>query len=263
MSADTPRPNRRAMLAGFAASPVVATGVGVFPSAARAQASAAGLLTPNVCMVQPEGPEAASSLDERLLRTDITDAREGVPLRLRLQVVTADCRPVPEARVDIWHCDARGSYSGEPEQGSDGAGNTAEETFLRGSQISGEDGQVNFDTIYPGWHRGRTTHINYKVHLDEETVLTSQIFFPDALSQYLYLAVPPYNDRDDERDTTNGNDSVAQQAGEGAFAAIREQKERYDAALVVGIDPQGGAGQAPQPSAAVSAGGVFIPGRTG
>lgn len=238
MSAKTPRPTRRALLAGFAASPVVATGVGVFPSTARAQASAAGLLTPNVCMVMPEVTEGPYYLDERLLRADITEGREGVPLRLQMQVVTADCQPVPDARVDIWHCDAQGNYSGYATQGSEGSNDTSEETFLRGTQISDDSGLVSFDTIYPGWYRGRTTHIHYKVFLDETTVLTSQVFFPDALSQYLYLAVPPYNDRSAERDTMNGNDGIAQQAGEGAFAAIREQKARYDAALVVGIDPQ-------------------------
>ena len=47
MSADRPRPTRRAMLAGFAASPVVATGVGVFPSKARAQAEIATWENPN------------------------------------------------------------------------------------------------------------------------------------------------------------------------------------------------------------------------
>lgn len=264
MSADTPRPTRRAMLAGFAASPVVATGVGVFPSKARAQASAAGLLTPNVCMVLPEVTEGPYYVDERLLRADITEDRKGVPLRLQMQVVTADCRPVPEARVDIWHCDAQGNYSGYARQGSDGTNDTSGETFLRGTQISDENGLVSFDTIYPGWYRGRTTHIHYKVFLDESTVLTSQIFFPDALSQYLYLAVPPYNDRSAERDTMNGNDGIAQQAGEGAFAAIREQQARYDAALVVGIDPQGGGTErATRRPSRGGASEVFIPGRDG
>jgi len=257
MSADTPRPTRHAMVAGFAASPVVATGVGVFPSAARAQARAAGLLTPNVCMVLPEATEAPSCLDERLLRSDITDGREGVPLRLRMQVVTAECQPVPEARVHIWHCDAQGNYAGAATQGSD-------ETFLRGTQISDEDGLVSFDTIYPGWFGENTPQIHYQVYLDESTVLTSQIFFPDALSQYLYLAVRPYRDRDDERESLNRSDGSAQQAGEGAFAAIREQQARYDAALVVGIDPQGsGAARAVQRPSRGEAGEVSLAGRDG
>ena len=43
--------------------------------------------------------------------------------------------------------------------------------------------------------------------------------------------------RDEERDTVNAIDGIAEQAGEGAYAAIREQKDRYVAALVVGVDP--------------------------
>ena len=181
-----------------------------------------------------------------------------------MQVVTADCEPIAGARVDLWHCDAQGNYSDYARQGSDGTNDTSGETFLRGTQISDENGLVSFDTIYPGWYRGRTTHIHYKVFLDESTMLTSQIFFPDALSQYLYLAVPPYNDRSAERDTMNGNDGIAQQAGEGAFAAIREQQARYDAALVVGIDPQGGGTErATRRPSRGGASEVFIPGRDG
>ncbi|WP_348629746.1 hypothetical protein [Mesorhizobium sp. M7A.F.Ca.US.011.01.1.1] len=33
-----------------------------------------------------------------------------------MQVVDADCRPLAGARVDIWHCDAQGAYSGYPDR---------------------------------------------------------------------------------------------------------------------------------------------------
>jgi len=32
--------------------------------------------------------------------------------------------------------------------------------FLRGVQISGNDGSVGFDTIFPGHYMGRATHIH-------------------------------------------------------------------------------------------------------
>lgn len=230
------RTSRRSLLAGFAASPIAMAGVGAFPSQVRAQASSVGLITPNVCMVTPEVTEGPYYLDEDLVRAEIAEDRDGVPLRMMLQVVTADCTPVEGARVDIWHCDAAGNYSGYATQGSDGTEDTSDQTFLRGTQTTGANGSVTFETIYPGWYRGRTTHIHYKVFLDERTVLTSQVFFPDALSEYLFQTVPPYNDRADSRDTTNRNDRIAKQAGEGAYASVREQYARYDAALVVGID---------------------------
>ncbi|MBN9889144.1 intradiol ring-cleavage dioxygenase [Salipiger abyssi] len=235
MSADRPEIPRRALLAGFAASPIAAFGIGVFSRAARAEAQSAGLITPNVCMVMPEVTEGPYYLGEGLVRSDITEDREGVPMRLRMQVVTASCEPVPGARVDVWHCDAEGNYSGYARQGSDRRADTRGETFLRGTQMTGDDGVARFATIYPGWYRGRSTHIHYKVYLDDRSVLTSQIFFPDALSQVLFRTRPPYNARG-ESDTRNRNDRIAQRAGEGAYAAMREEPGGYDAALVVGID---------------------------
>ena len=103
--------------------------------------------------------------------------------------------------------------------------------------MADEQGIVTFRSIYPGWYRGRTTHIHHKVFIDETNVLTGQIFFPDALSQYLYDNVPPYNDRASARDTVNANDHIAEDAGEGAYAAVREASDRYVATLVIGVDP--------------------------
>ena len=176
-------------------------------------------------------------IDPKLVRDDITEGKEGVALELVLQVVDATCQPLAGARVDVWHCDASGNYSGYASQGSDATSDTSGETFLRGTQIADERGVVTFRTIYPGWYRGRTTHIHHKVFLDETNVLTGQIFFPDALSQYLYDNVAPYDAREGARDTVNGNDNIAAQAGEGAYAAVREAPDRYVATLVIGVDP--------------------------
>ncbi|SMX33431.1 intradiol ring-cleavage dioxygenase [Actibacterium lipolyticum] len=227
--------SRRTLLKSLAAAPVAA--LGIAPAWAQSAASAAGLVTPNVCMVMPEVTEGPYYLDPGLIRADITEGKTGIPLKLTMQVVDAQCAPFAGARVDIWHCDAEGNYSGYSGQGSDSVNDTQGETFLRGTQFTGDGGLVTFDTIYPGWYRGRTTHIHYKVFLDETTVLTSQIFFPDALSQYLFDTVAPYNARSGARDTVNSNDWIAAQAGDGAFAAIREQANKYTAALVVGVNP--------------------------
>lgn len=227
-------PDRRRLLRFLSLSPVALLGVGAFASATRAQAQAAGLISANVCMVQSEVTEGPFYIDPKLVRRDITEGRPGVALRLNLQVVTSDCEPVPGARVDVWHCDAGGVYSGVDNMGGE---TTEGETFLRGTQSTAEDGIATFDTIYPGWYRGRTTHIHYKVFLEDQTVLTSQIFFPDALSAYLFRSVPPYNDRGATRDTMNAGDSIARAAGDGAFAGVREQPDFYEASLVVGINP--------------------------
>ena len=229
-------PTRRALLASLAASPAVM--LGARPTVAQETAAAgAGLISPNVCMLATEVTEGPYYTDPELVRADITEGKEGVALEMTIQIVDASCQPLPGARVDIWHCDAQGNYSGYANQGSDGMLDTSAETFLRGTQVADDRGIVTFQTIYPGWYRGRTTHIHHKVFLDETNVLTGQIFFPDALSQYLYDNVPPYNDRTSARDTVNANDFIAEEAGEGAYAGVREAGNRYVATLVIGVDP--------------------------
>ncbi|TPE61837.1 intradiol ring-cleavage dioxygenase [Sandaracinobacter neustonicus] len=233
--------NRRRLLQSLLVAPAAALAPG---SAARAAATpdanhlaaTLGLISSNVCSVMPATTEGPYYLDPKLVRRDISEGRPGIPLRLQLQVVTADCRPLSGARVDIWHCDAQGDYSGFAGQGSDAVSDTAGQTFLRGTQPTDANGIASFETIYPGWYRGRTTHIHYKIFLNDRTVLTSQIFFPDALSEHIFEKAPAYR-RSGQRDTLNSIDGIAAEAGEGAYAAIREQKDRYIAALVVGIDP--------------------------
>lgn len=101
--------------------------------------------------------------------------------------------------VDIWHADAGGAYSG-----FDGA--TTATRYLRGAQVTNKDGVAEFTTIYPGWYQGRTTHIHAKVHLDSATVLTTQLFFDDALSTKVYASAA-YAGRG-ERDQVNDSDGI-------------------------------------------------------
>lgn len=242
--------HRRDLLKILAASGPAVLGAGLWPGALRAEAAAAGLIGPNVCALMPEVTEGPYYVDPGLVRADIREDRVGVPLVMRFQVVDADCAPIAGARVDIWHCDAQGNYSGFAGQGSDAVADTEDQTFLRGTQITDERGLLSFQTIYPGWYRGRTTHIHFKVFLDETTLLTGQAFFPDALSQYLYDNAPDYGGRAGSRDTLNANDGIAAQAGEGAYVHIAEQAGGYDAALVVGVSrearsEQGGDGGRP------------------
>jgi protocatechuate 3,4-dioxygenase beta subunit len=104
-------------------------------------------------------------------------------------VSASTCRPIPNALAEIWHADAAGVYSGYSEQG------TAGQTFLRGLQTSDADGIVEFQTIYPGWYRGRTTHIHFKVHFGNQTLVTAQLYFPESLSSTIYTTISPYSTR--------------------------------------------------------------------
>jgi protocatechuate 3,4-dioxygenase beta subunit len=204
--------------------------------AQEASASESALMPgADVCVITPEVTEGPYYFDPNLERSDITEARPGVATTVRLQVVDSACQPISGARVDLWHCDAAGQYSGYPNQ--TGGVDTTGQTFMRGTQFAGDNGIVEFQTIYPGWYAGRTTHMHFKVFLDETTVLTGQIFFPDALSQFLYENVEPYKARGSDRDTINANDNIASQATRASFAYVKELADRYLVAMIVGVDP--------------------------
>ena len=112
---------------------------------------------------------------------------------LILQIVEAkDCVPLQDARVDVWHADGLGLYSGYAGQDT---GSAKGETFLRGTQFSGADGDVRFNTIYPGWYPGRTPHIHFKAFIDNRNVITGQLYFPDHITEQVYATTPPYRER--------------------------------------------------------------------
>ena len=131
------------------------------------------------CTQTAEQTEGPFYFDVDRIRSDIREDREGAVFRLGVRVRdAAACEPVADAVVDVWHCDASGGYSGF--EGNDG------ETYLRGAQVTNLDGIVEFTTIYPGWYPGRTVHIHAKVHIDRQTVLTTQFYFGDEFSTKVF-----------------------------------------------------------------------------
>jgi protocatechuate 3,4-dioxygenase beta subunit len=152
------------------------------------------------CRQAVEQTEGPYYFDADRIRSDIREDRDGTPLRLALRVRRADgdCEPIADAVVDIWHCDAGGVYSGfEAGEG---------ERFLRGAQVTNADGIARFTTIYPGFYQGRTVHIHAKVHLDSRTVLTTQLYFDDEVSDRVF-AQEPYTSQG-ERSQRNDGDGI-------------------------------------------------------
>lgn len=229
--------DRRTVLQALSLAPMAVA----VPQTLRAQADQAGLISTDVCLVQPELTEGPFYIDPELVRADITEGRVGLPISLRLQVVSPDCSPIAGARVDVWHCDAQGVYSGVRNLG--GGPDVRGETFLRGTQMTDATGVAAFQTIFPGWYPGRTTHVHYKVFLENGTVLTSQIFFDETVNQSIYDDHDAYA-REIARDMGNAEDVIAGQAGDGAYARVRmtEPDGVMEAALVVGVAPEGRAG---------------------
>ena len=230
---------RRQALAGLATG-TAAAGVGPNPLLAEAALGSrnVALLSNALCVLTPRAEEGPFYFDPKLKREDITEGRKGVPLKLLLQIVNAgSCAPIADARIDVWHADAFGKYSGYSGQSDSGSVSTKGQSFLRGTQFTDAAGLVHFSTIYPGWYEGRTPHVHLKIFLAEKTVLTSQLYFPDALSEFIYQNAAPYNRRKRRRDTSNGNDGVLSDSGGGheSFCSIKEEADHYQASLVIGV----------------------------
>jgi protocatechuate 3,4-dioxygenase beta subunit len=206
---------------------------------AQQNTAKAGLLNSDVCLVTPEVTEGPFYFDPKLVRSNIAEGKQGVPIVLLLQIVDEHCEPLNGARVDIWHCDATGVYSNYPGQGDDPQHpiSTEGQSYLRGTQLADQQGVVRFQSIYPGWYPGRTPHIHFKVFIDSKNVLTGQIFFLDALSEYIYQNVPPYSSRKQPRDTLNIDDSIATEATRASYANVREETGHYLVSMIIGANP--------------------------
>ena len=230
----TPVLSRRA---AFAALSVPA--VNALTSAARATpfADAGGFR--DVCFLTPQSIEGPYYLDPKLVRAQIAEGRAGVPLRIDLRVIDgATCKPSKRARVDIWHADAQGIYSGYEGQGDNQNLSTVGQKFLRGTQFTDGKGAVSFKTIYPGWYTGRATHIHFKVLVDDRNVLTGQMYFPDAINEFIYANIPAYAGRLNPRAVINANDRFAnfKDPNRLSFCAVKEERDCYAVSLILGID---------------------------
>jgi protocatechuate 3,4-dioxygenase beta subunit len=240
-----------------------------------------------VCKLIAEQEQGPFYIEDALLRSDIVAGKPGLPLTLRIQVLDSrTCTPLTDAAVDLWHCDAMGVYAGFSTQTmggppSIGAPTDMERpvpmspmngsrpappvdmgpppdnyisdklTFLRGIQITGPEGDVNFQTIFPGFYMGRTNHIHFKVRVGGRASgksykkghvsHTGQLFFPEEIAAEL-MKHEPYSQHKLHR-TTEGEDAVFHdQHGEMSIAKLEVVDANKVAAgmhaeLVVAVDP--------------------------
>ncbi|MFJ9244471.1 intradiol ring-cleavage dioxygenase [Streptomyces sp. NPDC101776] len=187
---------------GVAVTAVGAAGALSVSASAEERAPAGATGSPEACYtLTSELTEGPYYIDADKIRRDVTEDQEGIPLTLSLKVIDADtCRPLRNAAVDIWHCNATGVYSGYEAGGGGGPAPTGappsgtptdtptgtptggpppggggghqeptdDDRFLRGTWHTDRHGQVTFRTVFPGWYQGRCVHIHVKVHVDGE-----------------------------------------------------------------------------------------------
>lgn len=189
------------------------------------------------CVLTPAQTEGPYFVDERLERVDIRSdpidgsVRTGVPLALDLHVSAlagGRCTPLPDALVDVWHCDARGVYSDTEE-----ARGTK---FLRGFQRTDEHGVVRFVTIYPGAYPGRAVHVHFKIRAPggaRDFEFTSQLYFDDALTDRVH-AHPAYAQSRAPR-TRNTSDGIYRRGGRELTLDVVRDGDGYAASYEVGV----------------------------
>jgi protocatechuate 3,4-dioxygenase beta subunit len=196
---------RRAAVSAFGtalAGAVVAGATGSLGSAAAATTRAAHAANAartsraaDACTLIAEQEVGPFYVAYDRVRDDIVGGAVGLPLELEITVISSlTCKPIANAAVDIWQCNAEGVYSSESSE------NTVGQTFLRGVQFTDKHGQVTFQTIYPGHYAGRTTHIHAKVHIgarDADRTMTGghvshigQLFPSDAVNAEVYKLAP-------------------------------------------------------------------------
>lgn len=154
----------------------------LFAAGGSAEAAGACVLIPS----ETAGPFPLDlTANTFYFRQDIREDRTGAPLRVRLHILgLANCDPMAAVRVNIWHCDADGVYSGYTNQ--QGGLDTTGLTFLRGYQIADANGDVEFLTIFPGWYNGRVCHIHFQVYVSSTYSAISQLTFPIDAKQAVY-----------------------------------------------------------------------------
>lgn len=144
-----------------------------------------------------------------LVRSDLRESYAGLNTKLIFRIVNADtCLPVPNASIDIWHTNAIGAYSAPIStfcNGTDPANQAAR--FCRGIQNTDSNGVATFTTLYPGWYSGRTVHIHATIRIGTTAMATTQFFFNDKISDYVFANHLPYSGRG-TRNTINSNDNV-------------------------------------------------------
>jgi protocatechuate 3,4-dioxygenase beta subunit len=160
------------------ATDVPTAGAGETPAAvAQVEAPATGttqLLPPTpacgdgdddeITPAQTEGPYYTPNTPERA--SFLEPGIAGTKMIVTGYVLATDCQPIAQALLDFWHCDDAGVYDNDGYK-------------LRGHFFSDEAGRFQLETIMPGLYPGRTRHFHVKVQAPNQSVLTTQLYFPN------------------------------------------------------------------------------------
>ena len=140
-----------------------------------------------------------------------------VKLKLKLENSAGGCTPLMGYAVYIWHCDRDQKYS---------LYTIPNESYLRGVQVSDDEGKLSFTTIFPGCYPGRYPHIHVEVFSSlasatngDNAVLTTQLALPSDVCSDVYnnargyqASIANFSNISLQTDMVFGDDTPAQLA---------------------------------------------------
>lgn len=149
---------RRTLIAGALALPFASTA-----SAQSLPLTPACGKPPALTARQTEGPYYTANTPRRDVLVEPGSKAE----RLVLEgfVLSVRCTGVPQAMLDVWHCDETGAYD-----------NTGYR--YRGHLFTDANGRYRLETIVPALYPGRARHIHVRVQAPGRRLLTTQLYFP-------------------------------------------------------------------------------------
>ena len=133
-------------------------------------AQTCGIVTPR----QTEGPFFTPNSPKRV---SLLEGGEKSRILVTGTVLSAQCKPIPNALLDFWHSDEAGAYDHRGFR-------------YRGHQHADAQGRYRLETIVPAQYSGRTRHIHVKVQPPGGRILTTQVYFagdPGNRRDGLYL----------------------------------------------------------------------------
>jgi protocatechuate 3,4-dioxygenase beta subunit len=174
-------------------------------------------------------------------RQDVRESKTGVQLNVKLKIIGVDnCDPMQNLRVNIWHCDKDGLYSGYSQTNNQGQAGL---TYLRGYQMTNANGEVEFVTIFPGWYSGRICHIHFQVYVSSSYAAISQLTFDVDTKNGIYAANSSlYTKGSDPMSLSSDNIFSDGYAYQMATLTPNSTTGGYDAYLEVAIQGSGTVG---------------------
>lgn len=188
------------------------------------------------------GPNALAA--SGIVRSDIRPSlaggavAEGVPLTITLTLVGtgSGCALLAGYVVYLWHCDREGRYS----MYSQGV---TSETYLRGVQEAGANGQVTFTTVFPGAYSGRWPHVHFEIFPSlaaaksaSGKIATSQLALPEDACNAAYATAGYEASVGNMARTSLSSDNIFDDGAPLQMAAVQgSAASGYVATLTVGV----------------------------